>query len=169
MKNTFPTKVKISPLEEVLKYENKNVIDRFMNYFSTSKDEANIIFNETKKWLWLCAKSFEDKTSIYINNDLLIIDEMWHTFIIFTLDYELFCKKYFNTLIHHVPTVKNEIPENFSKKEKILFLKNREDQFFNYVYDNLGNETTNLWFLEIPQKYSKQNINRLFKGIYPEK
>lgn len=162
----------VKPLSEVLEYENQNVINRFLNFFTVSEEEAQMIFNETKKWLWLCGKSFEEGVNdIYISKDLIIIDEMWHTFLLFSLDYYNFCNSYFNTIVHHIPVTESDFPndDNTSRQDKIKFLKQKEDNFFNYVYEKLGNETLNLWFLELPQKYSKENVNTLFRGIYPQK
>lgn len=165
----------VKPLSEVLQYENQNVIDRFLKYYDVSMDEALFIFEELKKWLWLCGKSFEDGfKGAYISKDLAIIDEMWHTFLMFSLDYYNFCTKYFNVIIHHIPETKSErkelnLPEveEESEENKINALKEKETQFLKYVNDNLGSETLNIWFLDFPQKYYKEKLNKIHKGLYP--
>ena len=43
-------------LHKLKELKNENVLNRFLNQFSFSYDEATDIFEETKKWLWLCAK-----------------------------------------------------------------------------------------------------------------
>lgn len=158
------TNVILKSLEEVLEYQNENVIDRFINSFTVQKEEAHEIFNETKKWLWLSAKSFEDnEKNIFIGNDLLIIDEMWHIFLLFSLDYYAFYEKNFNVVVHHIPIVKDE---NNSITTTLSDYKDREDAFYNYVFNNLGETTFNKWFLEYPKKYSKENIKSIYKGLY---
>jgi len=36
------------------------------------------------------------------------IDEMWHTFILFTRDYAAFCEGHFGCFLHHVPNEDEE-------------------------------------------------------------
>lgn len=68
------------------------------------------------------------------------IDNMWHIFLLFTLDYQNFCKDYLRGIFfHHIPaTSKIEM----SKDEYELDLS----RFLSYVYDNLGEETLTKWF-----------------------
>ncbi|KAB2683427.1 MULTISPECIES: glycine-rich domain-containing protein [Brucella/Ochrobactrum group] len=48
------------------------------------------------------------------------VDELWHTFIIFTVDYMNFCQTVAGRMIHHVPTRDDE-PIAFGKKSATLF------------------------------------------------
>ncbi|MEJ7658804.1 MAG: hypothetical protein WKG07_03825 [Hymenobacter sp.] len=45
---------------------------------------------------------------VFIPDDLLIIDEMWHNFILFTPAYHAFCQAHFQKYLHHVPATKQE-------------------------------------------------------------
>ncbi|MDJ0535879.1 MAG: hypothetical protein QNJ70_25890 [Xenococcaceae cyanobacterium MO_207.B15] len=99
-----------STLQEVILYQNNAVLNRFTEKWDLPFDEARDIFKETKKWLWLIAYNQEIKDSIvtlFIIQSPLIIDEMWHTFILFTKDYHKFCDKYFGYYIHHYPRTKS--------------------------------------------------------------
>ena len=80
-------------LEHALNYKNEDVIFRFIKIFDITEKESLLIFEETKKWLWLCYKvaGQNSKTSVLIDDSMLIIDEMWHNFILFTKDYERYC------------------------------------------------------------------------------
>lgn len=40
-----------------------------------------------------------------------MLDEMWHTFILFTKDYGDFCHEMFGHFIHHLPTIETEAEE----------------------------------------------------------
>lgn len=40
---------------------------------------------------------------IGISGSLAIIDEMWHTFLLFSIDYKQFCETYFKGFIDHKP------------------------------------------------------------------
>lgn len=67
------------------------------------------------------------------------IDNMWHTFLLFTKDYMSFCDKYFKCYIHHNPFDKNIIE---LEKDFIDELT----KYLSYIYDNLGEETLIKWF-----------------------
>lgn len=161
---------KIKPLTSVLDYRNDNILYKFMETFDVSFDEANFIFEQTKKWLWICAlqnsQQVSNKKGLFIDPPLLIIDEMWHTFILFTGAYLKFCKRYFGFFIHHSPTTKAEkdaSKELFKldfKKEKAKVIENTENQY-NFIYDNLGEETLLIWYSELPKKYSRKQIDQL--------
>ena len=53
------------------------------------------------------------------------VDEFWHNFILFTVDYSNFCDKYLSTYFHHMPSkTKNEIDSlNQSYKETLEKIK----------------------------------------------
>ncbi|KAB8037771.1 hypothetical protein GCL60_11395 [Silvanigrella paludirubra] len=140
-------------LNEVMLYNNDNIINKFTkDYDKISLYDSQIIFKETLKWLWLCNESYLDKNenvNIFIYEDSLIIDKMWHNFILFTKDYHEFCHKYFGRFIHHEPNVDQD-------KENIYFERDLTNMY-SYIYDKLGEETLNLWFREFPEKYNLTN------------
>ena len=73
------------------------------------------------------------------------IDDMWHTFLMFTEDYANFCERYFGRFIHHSPRDENEkINPDVFELELTRFLS--------YVYDKLGEETVSVWFAELISK-----------------
>lgn len=161
----------ISPLEEVLKYQNANIIYRFRKLYDISEEEALDLFDETKKWLWISAVSLELKRVgkidflLGIINGLLIIDEMWHNFILHTMAYPHFCDHYFGAYIHHVP---DSLQNSQSKKQKSpeevkAAIDARYQQQYSFTYDLLGEETCLKWYKTFPEKYSKEVINQIKK------
>src|SRR5256885_1327174 len=104
----------MSPLRDVLAYENENVVSRFAEDFSVSFPDAQEIFLETKRWLWLCAKRKQSVDSggahfsLPLFNEAFAIDMMWHTFLLFTADYAAFCERYFGFFVHHAPKPRAE-------------------------------------------------------------
>src|SRR5690349_14913902 len=94
-----------APLEKVLEYRNENVISSFLDSFDISEDEALDIFVEMLRFLWFSNIS-DGKEFVTIDHPLIILDEMWHQFILTTKDYNKFCKEYFGKYIHHSPTTK---------------------------------------------------------------
>ncbi len=149
-------------LHKLKELKNENVLNRFLNQFSFSYDEATDIFEETKKWLWLCAKiQIDRKTqkmnlpqSLLLDEQTQVIDEMWHCFILFTKEYQEFCMKYLDVFIHHFP--------NTSKNTTIDMELLYENQY-NYIYENLGADTLIKWYEEYPKKYSMVELSQKFK------
>ena len=140
-------------LNEVTSFSDVNIINRFFKENpNISLDECKEIFTETLKWLWLCNESHYDKVEemfLFIYDDSLIIDKMWHNFILFTREYNDFCNKYFGRFIHHSPNV----DEN---KENIYFDRDLSNMY-SYIYDKLGEDTLNLWFREYSEKFNLSN------------
>lgn len=89
-------------LQNVLSYENKDIVEKFSQERNINSNESEIYFNEVKKFLLLCSISENTYTPSKE------IDKIWHTFILFTRDYRFFCKNYLGTFIDHIPELKNE-------------------------------------------------------------
>ena len=152
-----------------LECENEElIIEGFMDRYEVSLEEAVDIFNETKKWLWLASKNDELETPLFIDQPLLILDEMWHTFILHTKQYYKFCLRHFNRMIHHEPT-----PSSFKEKmnqrmltEPTKVVKEHEEKLktqYGSIYDHLGPETLVKWYDTMATKYSPEYIASIKK------
>ena len=153
-------------LENALNYKNDDVISRFNKIFNISEQQSLLLFEETKKWLWLCYKTMEptSKTSDLIDYSMLMIDEMWHNFILFTKDYEEYCIDKFGFYLHHKPTSKAE-SENWKTnvdKNVESYLESIENQY-SLIFDLLGEETLLLWYKDFAVNYSKEKIKELIR------
>lgn len=161
----------IVDLSEVMAYSNETIIYRFQMLFDVSEAAAIDVFEETKKWLYACELNYklqmagEHDFALGISDDILIIDEMWHNFILCTKDYMDFCDTYFNRFIHHNVTTKAEAAkygeldfEEAQEEQKTFFTKQ-----YSFIYDVLGKDTLVKWHKEYPVKYSVENIKALRK------
>jgi hypothetical protein len=160
--------VRLCSLEEVLAYENDAVVYEFIDQFDIDFDEADGIFTETKKWLWLCAYSSyrkyvkqEDIPDIYVSFDFAIIDEMWHTFMLHSIAYTEFCNKYFGYYIDHSPTPPPAIKKKKSERtpdDQFVYRITRDvyKKQLEFIYDILGEETVVRWFDTFPDKYNME-------------
>ena len=96
--------------------------------YSSNKLSANQAFKELLKYFWITTKLKIDKPNakfqIYIQTEMKEIDDLWHTYLLFTEDYQKFCMKNFKKFIHHKPTTNNE--KKKSKQNTDQFLKNTE-------------------------------------------
>jgi hypothetical protein len=77
--------------------------------------EAELIFQETLKWLWLCSlPEREENRGPVTHAPMQVVDEMWHSFILCTRDYQRFCDENLGGYIHHQPIV--DIPARKLRK-----------------------------------------------------
>lgn len=158
--SNYVKNVKRSSLEDVMRYRNEDVLDGFMQSFEVSKEDAETIFLETLKWFWYCSQE-ETIDSRAIDSSLVIIDEMWHTFILYTKDYTSFCLKFFGKYIHHAPTTNSEKMNFKTMSDEDKKIKKRKQ--LELVHDVLGKSTFITWYFIFPEKYSRNKILELRK------
>jgi hypothetical protein len=94
----------IAPLAELLEYRHPALLQRLSAKASVRSSEAEELFDDTKRFLYLCA----------ISSDTLApssrIDECWHHFILFTEDYATFCNRFLGKFMHHRPRYPDDPP-----------------------------------------------------------
>jgi hypothetical protein len=126
--------------------------------------EAEDVFREMKRWLWLNA--FYPNDSLGITEPLQIVDEMWHTFMLFSRDYAEFCDRYFGTFQHHSPTTHEEKQRDTrrAKRDPEGFVRGfAGDQrvLYSTVLEHLGERTVRKWYVEYKARYSPARIRQL--------
>lgn len=85
---------------EALDYEAPFLIDKLVKErFVDTPEEAHALFTEVKRYLVLC---HVDRTKTWKMHSLSV-DEAWHQFVLFTVEYNAFCNKYFGRYRHHSP------------------------------------------------------------------
>ena len=167
--------VGIAPLEEVLAYQNEDIIQKFLEHWDVTYEEATEYFQEMKKWLWLSADSIyresegEARQELGVTFSMTLLDEMWHAFILFTMDYQRFCKKYFGFYINHSPTTKSQKDKaiaDFEKDPDGMVAKAEEENAaqFSYIYDKLGAETLSKWYSDWTDKVTPEYLKETRKN-----
>lgn len=132
-------------------YKNENIVSRYQIDYPDSTMSGNEALTELKKYIWLSLKHKEEreiypqKESLHFNcamhEEMRDIDNMWHTFLLFTKDYQDFCQEYLNgVFFHHFPLINaaNVISEESYELELTRYLS--------YIYDNLGEDELVKWF-----------------------
>jgi len=151
-------------LNKILQYKNVKVIDRFLKMYDVDQQIAEDIFQELLKYLYLSAltesKRKQDETvpSMGISFQMMIIDEMWHAFILNTRDYQDFCDTYLSEFIHHPPAYYGVSRDYEESKEKEEF-----SEKLSYIFDILGEETIQKWFSTYADEYTFEKMNALRK------
>ncbi|MBA2711001.1 MAG: hypothetical protein H0U57_10450 [Tatlockia sp.] len=133
-------------LQTILKYKNDDILKRYEMDYPSNQLSGEEALRELIKFLWLTQKHEEDQAALPIDQQLDFIcgipeeiDDMWHTFILFTKDYMDFCAENFGKFLHHAPT---------AATERMLINKSETDfsKYLSYVRKNLDEETCSLWF-----------------------
>lgn len=167
----------IAPLEEVMAFEHPDIVPKFRESWDVPVEEAEEYFMEMKRWLWLSANSIferdngEEVPALAIGHSMLLLDEMWHTFILFTMDYQKFCFKYFGFYLNHGPTPPSEKvkmakeleedPKAFQEKIETDFRKQ-----YSYIYDHLGEATLVRWYSEWTDRITTEYLDTVHKPYW---
>lgn len=85
------------PVSEVLAYQNDRLLQRYSTDYGVSMVEADRRFKALKEFMIVCAV----KPGYKVTSDP--IDQMWHTFLLFTKDYKNFCEENLGMFINHEP------------------------------------------------------------------
>jgi len=165
----------ICPLDEILKYDHKELVSKLTTQFAITLEESADLFTETKKWLWLCAyeidqinhaKQKNQVVRIPFASSVVILDEVWHLFLQNTRDYQNFCMMHFGFFVHHEPAGLADIESyvdkyNNAPKELEESYHQELRSLMSYVYDHLGAETVRKWFSEYSDRYSVEKLKKI--------
>ena len=142
-----------APLADVLAYRNADVVHRFVRDWQVSPKEANQIFKDLLRFLWAT-------TRIARLNPPPIIDEMWHTFLVYSARYREFGMRYFGKPVDHEP-------RSLRQKRAVVKLwrearaqaAKRQAQALEReaaaVYDVLGPRVARRWYLDYGRRYDE--------------
>jgi hypothetical protein len=158
--------MKTPTLDEVLEYSNRDVVHRFRKNYGLTWEQAEDIFDQVKKWLWLANHRRHSGITqgLSIDLSLVVIDEMWHNFVLFTKEYAEFCTHYFGYYLHHGPATEAEDLEQreharaMGPGERAQAVKDARRPQYEYIYDHLGEETFVKWYMEYPKLYSYRQL-----------
>ncbi|MGE2814882.1 hypothetical protein ACQI5H_07015 [Mycobacterium heidelbergense] len=86
---------------EALDYQAPFLIEKLVkDSVVETSEEACALFTELKRYLVL---THVDQTKTWKMHSAYV-DEVWHQFVLFTVEYSRFCTKYFGTYRHHFPS-----------------------------------------------------------------
>lgn len=93
---------KIPSLSELLAYKNTRLLHYFCYHQrQISLENAQQLLADLMSWLWLHAWRKSSSRATWFFGPLLILDELWHAFILHTRDYHDFCLQFFGEYVHH--------------------------------------------------------------------
>jgi hypothetical protein len=131
-------------LESLLSYRHPHVLQRFQKEYNYTPEAADLIFEDLMRFFYLGHRNQQlilagecQNHCVAIYTPMSAIDDLWHTFLLFTRDYAEFSQEYLGYFLHHAPNV-DEMP--------ITDDPVRLQQFLELVYDELGEDTFVRWF-----------------------
>lgn len=95
------TPIKKIDIQKVMDYPIPHVVARFCKDHGVSKEDAKKYERELKRYLIL-ASEYSGSNLPMMSTE---VDNFWHTFLLFTKDYQNFCNEGLGMFIHHVPKV----------------------------------------------------------------
>lgn len=153
-------------LKTILKYKNPGVIERFSSSYGLSRRASQKVFLDLLRFLWLSNRhhNYVDwgrlpscaPSQFQLLKEFEVIDEMWHLFLIFTQDYQKFCKKYFGLVLHHVPNLNSKVLK--PDKKLLLWQKEQVKLHHEFILSELGPRVCERWFEVYPKNYSKRKL-----------
>lgn len=153
-------------LQRALAYRNDQIVFRFMETYGVTLRDARELFLEAKRWIWLMARSEAcGGPTLIIDDRLIMIDEMWHTFILFSKEYHRYCETHFGHYVHHAPTTRRQVERTraLRRKDPAGFLQRAERRLrrqYTFIYDQLGRDTLLRWYEELPRKIPSPRVKR---------
>jgi hypothetical protein len=163
-------------LAHALAYENDGVIHKFLERHDIPLAEARSLFRETKKWLWLAARAEAEAEAgvratpqLAIDGPLTLLDEMWHTFILFTREYTDYCHSRFGRYVHHLPTTLDEKQRRQQEHDRAPTAFRRRERArlraqYSYVCEHLGEQTLRQWYSHYARRYTPQFVRAVTRA-----
>lgn len=125
-------------LQEILAYRNEKIPQHFTHENpSVLIEQSRQLFNDLLAWMWLSQyrKARSQQTRLF--GPLLLLDRMWHCFILHTRDYHRFSEQFFGGYFHHDVEILGK---------EYLLLPEELAAFLEDCFDQLGEEWINRHF-----------------------
>ncbi len=137
-------------LDDVLAYKHPAVVARFKRENPSAAHRSEELFDDLLRFFW-SSKRHESERGIrkddpsldfvfIMDEEMRLIDSMWHVFLLYTQDYMDFCERYFGEYLHHLPDIVPTLkPSTFDPAVNL-------ERFLVYIYDSLGEDVVKRWF-----------------------
>ena len=154
-------------------YQHEGVIKKFRDEWHVDENEALDIFSEMKKFLYISEIGQQQCVQIEIDEATQVIDRMWHHFVLFTQDYEIFCHRFFGKMVHHAPFSAEHLAQalNDSARKGMTLEEHKAiclEMQLNLIQSTMGIETVKKWYVNYANTYSPGKMNALQRAFSQE-
>jgi hypothetical protein len=132
----------VAALAATFGYQNGAVVWRLQKELTLSEDNAKLLFEDLKRFLWVSALVGETVAPPPA------IDDAWHVFLLFTMDYAQFCNRFLGCFIHHPPRRPDEPHDGGAAIRRTIGAIENHFGGFKYLSANwlyLGFKTGSCW------------------------
>ena len=148
-------------LRKALAYQNDEVVHKFVSNWDVTVDEARELFAETLRMLWMVNKCRARGRPFKIEPALFILDQMWHTFALFTPEYRAYCRMAYGRFLDHKPTTRADraAGRELADRDPAAFEELRLEEAtyrWQMVIDTFGEQTLLKWWVELPTRYDQR-------------
>lgn len=154
-------------------YQHDGVIRKFRDEWNVDENQALDIFSEMKKFLYISEIGQQKNILIEIDEPTQVIDRMWHHFILFTKDYEIFCNCFFGKMVHHAPFSPEQLAQAISDSARNGMTLDEYKQMclaqqLNLIQSLMGIQTVKKWYVDYANTYSPSRMNSLQRAFFHE-
>lgn len=103
-------------LERILAFRSPEIPRRIAQKLGVSIEEAENLFVETLKYLYVCRQARKARIPV---SPSLVLDDGWHNFVLFTKEYARFCEGCVGEFIHHVPDMGKPDPKRYAVSRQV--------------------------------------------------
>jgi hypothetical protein len=101
-------------LEQVMAFQFEPLVYRMVDKYKWEEREARECFEDLKRFLFMAVMA--DKPVAPTEK----LDEMWHNFILYTMDYDEFCKTRLGLFVHHRPRRRDDPKSTRNMRQETL-------------------------------------------------
>ena len=158
------------PLAEVLAYRHPDTVARFLDAWDLEPAAAELLFEDVLRWLW--ASTHPGAPRLAITAPLHLLDEMWHTFVLFTRDYAGFGERHFGRFLHHQPTTQaaRAADEAAMLADPDAFRAARaaaDRAQYAFIAAHLGDEVLIRWYVDYPARFDGEFLATRRRPVQP--
>jgi hypothetical protein len=159
------TKRAKASLARALAYRHDDVVARFRQEYPVSQAAAEDVWAQAKTWIWLAGNADVDQP-FDMSEATQVIDQMWHTFVLFTRDYAAFCEACCGRFVHHTPRSSASRTAADARLAadpdgEVAAIRAAKRVQYEAVARYLGEATLRKWYVEYPRRYSPAVLRRL--------
>ncbi len=103
-------------MTRAMSYDMKPVLERYKRDFKVDDSLVTLHHQELMRYLVMCALLPKESIEMMSKD----IDNLWHTFILFTKNYARFCTQVAGHFLHHAPNVSEQKNNLREKAEKFM-------------------------------------------------
>jgi hypothetical protein len=128
-------------ITSVMDYQMPDIITRCQKDFGYTDDDMVLLERELKRYLILCMvkENIDDTINMYSGD----VDNLWHSFILFTKEYTAFCHENAQRFIHHSPRVNDTLTE-----AELLEARKDFKKFIEKYEKTFNEEIHPIWLLD---------------------